>query len=109
VTVREWVEQRASRPPAALERRMFEILGDDLAGDATKAAELCLGAAARALRGLVEAERFGRDSALDLLAIDALTTYAYEHASKTSASEAELLNFTKRGAQVLGRLAVERG
>ena len=109
MTVREWVEQRTSRPPAALERRMFEMLGDDVSGDAAKAAELCLAAAERALRDLVEAERFGRDSALDLLAIDALTTYAYEHASTSSASETELLNFTRRGAQILGRLAVQHG
>lgn len=109
MTVREWVEQRTPRPPAALVGRMFQMLGDDVAGDATRASELCLSAAERALRGLVESERFGRDSALDLLAIDALTTYAYEHASTSSASEAELLNFTKRGAQVLGRLAVRDG
>lgn len=109
MTIREWVEQRTPRPPAALMRRIFEMLGDDVAGDAARASELCLAAAERALRHLVEAERFGRDSALDLLAIDALTTYAYEHASKSGVSESELLRFTERGAQALGRLAVQHG
>jgi hypothetical protein len=109
VTVREWVEQRTPRPPEALVRRMFEMLGDDAAGDAARTSELCLSAAERALRGLVQSERFGRDSALDLLAIDALTTYAYEHASKSGVSEPELLRFTERGAQALGKLAVQHG
>jgi hypothetical protein len=109
VTVREWVEQRTPRPPAALVRRMFDFLGDDVSGDATRTAELCLRAAERALARLVRAGRFGRDSALDLLAIDALTAYAFEHASASAASERELLRFTERGARMLGRLAVPRG
>ena len=106
MTVREWVEQRTPRPPAALVRRMFDFLGDDVAGDANRTAELCLGAAERALGDLVRAHRFGRENALDLLAIDALTTYAFEHASLSSISEPELLRFTERGARVLGQLAV---
>lgn len=109
MTIREWVEQRTPRPPAALVRRMFEMLGDDASGDAARAADLCLGAAERGLRGLVAAKRFGRDSAIDLLAIDALTTYAFEHASSTAGSEPELLRFTERGARVLGSLAVQHG
>jgi uncharacterized membrane protein len=109
VTIREWVEQRTPRPPAALVRRMVEMLGEAANDDATRAAELCLNAAEGALRELVAAQRFGRDNALDLLAIDALTTYAYEHASATATSEPELLRFTERGAQVLGRLAVQHG
>lgn len=109
MTVREWVEQRTPRPPEALVRRMSEFLGDDGSGDASSTADLCLRAAETALAGLLAAQRFGRDSALDLLAIDALTTYAFEHASLSSISEAELLRFTERGARVLGRLAVSHG
>jgi hypothetical protein len=109
VTVREWVEQRTPRPPESLLLRMFEFLGDDLDGEAARTADLCLQAAERALGGLVAEERFGRDSALDLLAIDALTTYAFEHASLSSISEQELLRFTERGARVLGKLAVTHG
>lgn len=107
MTVREWVEQRTPRPPAALVGRMVEFLGDDASGEASDAAELCLGAAERALANLVAAGRFGRDDALDLLAIDALTTYAFEHASMSATSDRELLRFTERGAQVIGRLAVQ--
>lgn len=109
MTVRDWVEQRTPRPPAALVRRMFEFLGEDVSSDAKETAELCLAAAERALSDLVETGRFGRDSALDLLAIDALTTYAFEHASKSSISEPELLRFTERGAQLLGRLTMQHG
>ena len=88
---------------------MLEFLGDDIAGDATRTAELCLAAAERALRDLVSTERFGRDSALDLLAIDALATYAFEHASLSAVSEPELLRFTQRGAQLIGRVAAVHG
>lgn len=109
MTVREWVEQRTPRPPEALARRMLEFLGEDIAGDASRTADLCLAAAERALRDLVSAGRFGRDSALDLLAIDALTTYAFEHASRSGVPEPELLRFTQRSAQLLGRVAVQLG
>ena len=88
---------------------MLEFLGDDIARDASRTAELCLAAAERALRDLVSTERFGRDSALDLLAIDALATYAFEHASRSGVSEPELLQFTQRGAHILGRVAVQHG
>lgn len=109
MNVRDWVAQRTPQPPAALVGRMFDFLGDDVASDASRTAELCLAAAERELRRLVDAGRFGRDSALDLLAIDALTTYAFEHASLSGISEPELLRFTERGAQLLGQLAVQRG
>ena len=109
MTVREWIEQRTPPAPAALVRRMVEFLGDDIAADASNGAELCLAAAERALGGLVKAGHFGRDSALDLLAIDALTTYAFEHASVSAASEKDLLRFTERGARLLGQLAVRHG
>jgi hypothetical protein len=109
MTVRDWVELRTPRPPAALVQRMFEFLGADVSSDAQETAELCLAAAERALSSLVETGRFGRDSALDLLAIDALTTYAFEHASKSPISEPELLRFTERGAQLLGRLMLQHG
>lgn len=107
MTVREWVEQRTPRPPAALVARMIEFLGDDASGDTGDAAALCLGAAERALGNLVSAGRFGRDDALDLLAIDALTTCALEHASMSAASDSDLLRFTERSAQIIGRLAVQ--
>lgn len=106
MTVREWVEQRTPRPPAALVRRMLDFLGDDSSCDARNAAELLFAAATRALGNLVSERRFDRESALDLLAVDALTTYAFEHASAAATSERELLDFTRRGAQEIGRMAV---
>lgn len=109
MTVREWVEHRTPRPPEALVQRMFDFLGPNVSRDQLETGELCLAAAERALGDLVETQRFGRDSALDLLAIDALTTYAFEHASQSSISEAELLRFTERGAQLLGRLTLQHG
>jgi hypothetical protein len=108
VTVRDWIEQHTPRPPAALIARMLDMLGDDARRDASDAGALCLAAATRALDELVAAGRFGRDSALDLLAVDALTTFAFEHASGRAGSPRELLDLSDDGARRLGRLALQR-
>jgi len=109
MTVREWIEQRARQVPAALSDRMFEALGRDAAADAARTADVCLDAAARALDELLTNERFGRDSALTLLAIDALTTYGYEHASVASGTARPMRDLADRGSDVFGRFVSERG
>jgi uncharacterized membrane protein len=107
VNVRDWILQHAPAPktPAALTERMLAFLGDDARRDATEAGEACLSAAVRALETLLQAGRFERDSALDLLAVDALTTFAFAHASERARSERELREFSDDGARRLGRLA----
>jgi hypothetical protein len=110
VNVRDWVLEHAPAPktPAALTERMLSFLGGDASRDASEVAEACLAAASRALATLLEAQRFGRDSALDLLAVDALTTFAFAHASEGAGTESELLRFSDEGARRLGRLALQR-
>jgi hypothetical protein len=39
------------------------------------------------LHAILDAADFGRDGALDLLVVDALTTYAYEYASSSAATD----------------------
>jgi hypothetical protein len=67
-----------------------------------------LTAASRALDSLLSAGRFARDSALELLVIDALTTYAYEHASLQPHSATALEALAQRGTRLLGQLMTQR-
>jgi uncharacterized membrane protein len=108
MTVREWVERRTPCAPSTLLARVLSALGSDAARDASEVAETCLTAAARELNALLAAGRFARDSAIDLLAIDALTTYAFENASESARDERDLLEFSERGAASLGRLMEQR-
>lgn len=108
MTVREWVAQRTPPPPSTLTRHVFAVLGRDADADEAKTADICLVAAARALDGLLSENRFDRESALDLLAIDALTTYAYEYASQTRDCDKALQALAERGSQLLGQLVTQR-
>ena len=108
MTVREWIAGHTPPPPTSLADRILGMLGDDAESDAVETAEICLAAAARALDSLLAEGRFARDSALELLAIDALTTYAYEHASLSREGIQRLETFAARGTELLGRLVTQR-
>jgi hypothetical protein len=108
VTVRDWIARRTPGARPALVERVLAALAADADAPELRTAELCLAAAARSLDALLSESRFGRDSALDLLTIDALTTYAFEHASESGASEAQLEALAKRGAHLLGQLTIQR-
>jgi hypothetical protein len=82
-------------------------LGPEAEGAESQTAHACLGAAARLLETLIAGGRFGRDSALDLLTVDALTTLAFEHAG-VSASEEELAALAQQGVSVLGQIPSHR-
>jgi hypothetical protein len=81
MTVEAWLRSREPAPPDALMARMLSALGDDAARDSGDVDVICLDAATRLLEPLLRVERPGRESALDLLAADALVTYAFEAAS----------------------------
>ena len=83
------------------------MLGADADADEARAAEVCLAAASRALEALVEARHFDRAHAADLLAIDALTTYAYEHASARLDAQA-LDALSQQGVKTFGQLLAQR-
>ena len=80
MTIAQWLGTRQPAAPPALARRIAELTA---ALDPTRldAAAQCLLAAERALPVLISADDDSRRSALDLLAIDALVTYAFEAAS----------------------------
>ena len=81
MTLRDWLTHREPSPPRELQERVEELaravpeLPDDPAGSLLAAAEA-------ALSRLVRRSPEDRATALDLLAVDALVTYAMEYAAQ---------------------------
>jgi hypothetical protein len=84
VTVARWLEMRSPAPPELLAQRLRSALGERLARDASEASDVCLAAAEALVEEMLApgSGRGTRDRALDLLAADALVTYAFEAASE---------------------------
>jgi len=87
---------------------MLDALGADADDAESHTATSCLAAAARSLEALLSANRFGREAALDLLVVDALTTLAYEHAAIQARGVDEVSNLAYRGVAALGQPATQR-
>ena len=98
--LREWLETRTPAPPSRLLHRIVEVLGPGANGEA--APDVLVGAAERLLRDLTSQASLARESALDLLTVDALVTYAFELAA---ASPDTLLDATARAIERLGASA----
>jgi hypothetical protein len=81
VSLAAWLESRMPAPPPALLARVEQALAAGLGASASAAPDECVRAAVRLLEPLLEQEGAGRECALDLLAADALVTYAFEAAS----------------------------
>ena len=80
-TVGDWLGDRTPVPPVLLAERMRQALGEALGAPAAETHEQCLAAAERLVRDLSDARLEERAAALDLLAADALITYALEAAA----------------------------
>ncbi|HEX6964574.1 MAG TPA: hypothetical protein VF166_02170 [Gemmatimonadaceae bacterium] len=81
MTVAEWLDSRTPPAPPRLHARLREALHPWAHADVADAPEYCLAAAEVILRHLLADESRDRARALDLLAADALVTYAFEAAS----------------------------
>ncbi len=81
MTIAEWLASRAPAPPENLAARVRDALGPAAADDAEETVVRCLDAMETLLISLRDDEQAGRERALDLLAADALVTYAFEAAS----------------------------
>jgi hypothetical protein len=81
VTLQGWLHSRSPSPPLRLAERVDAVLGDRRATDSTEATEQCVAAAEQLLADLLTRPSTGRESALDLLTVDALITYAFEAAA----------------------------
>ena len=81
MTVRAWLRDRVPPAPPHLFARVDQALGGRGDRPVAEAPEQCVDAAEELLRELLARPTAGRDSALDLLAVDALMTYAFEAAA----------------------------
>ncbi|HEV7994476.1 MAG TPA: hypothetical protein VGP25_21820 [Gemmatimonadaceae bacterium] len=81
MTIADWLDSRRPPPPPALRARIDAALADSLGADEREAAEACLRAGEQVVESLLRENATSRDSAIDLLAADALVTYAFEAAS----------------------------
>ena len=94
-----WLEGRRPAPPPALAERLRDALADVAGAADESVAERCLAAGERLLAGLLARGCGSRDAALDLLAADALVTYAFEAAS------AEPARLEERARRAMANLA----
>jgi hypothetical protein len=85
VTIREWLDARTPAPPR-LRARIDAALGDRASRSVTALVDESLAAANALLADLLARPTEGRESALDLLAVDALVTYAFEAAATDPAT-----------------------
>ena len=82
-TVARWLASRTPAPPIQLASRIEHLVATASAGHDTAVppVERLLDAADATMRGLLRDGCLTRESALDLLAVDALVTYAFEAAA----------------------------
>lgn len=99
MTLRAWLRDRTSPPPARLAARIGEVLAERGDDDRSRATDACLDAAEELLSDLLARPSAGRDAALDLLTVDALVTYAFEAAAREPAT------LEARAADAMRRLA----
>lgn len=109
LTVAEWVAQIDPAPPPALAQRLVEMIATDGARPGDEVPEACLEAAERALTAMFANGATSRDSALDLLTIDALVTYAFQAAADAPERiEARAMRAMQRIAALPDAVAVHR-
>jgi hypothetical protein len=84
VNVRDWVGERLPTAPPALRERVTFQLGDAGRAASGEAAEQLAAAGVRVVDSLISTDCAARQNAIDLLAADALVTYAIESAADTS-------------------------
>lgn len=82
MTVSDWLDSRVPAPPPVLAERMRALLGSDADAAADEIHDVLAAASERALRDLLARGDHSRAIAQDLLAIDALVTYACEAAAE---------------------------
>ena len=79
MTAADWLAARTPRPPDALAARLSTLVAGPANNDDVP--EALIAAAEHTLRSLLRLNATDRSGALDLLAADALVTYAFEQAT----------------------------
>ena len=92
----EWLRSRTPRPPSALTDRLDALLADAYGPGMSDIQDTLLNVSERLLRDLLREGQSSRESALDLLAADALITYLME----VAAEHIETLDARAEGAML---------
>lgn len=98
-TVGAWMAQLHPAPPAALHARLCDLVSSSASRPVAEVAEACLEAGERLLDDLLTSGTTSRATALDLLAVDALVTYAFQAAAD------DPLRLEARAARAMSRIA----
>jgi len=98
-TVGAWMAAIEPTPPPALHRRLCELVAPSASRPAHEAPEACLEAGEQLLDALLASGSTSRATALDLLAVDALVTYAFQAAADDPSCLEE------RAARAMARIA----
>ncbi len=98
-TVGEWMARLEPAPPAALHWRLRDLVAPSAHRPVVEVPEACLEAGEALLDSLLASGSTSRATALDLLAVDALVTYAFQAAADDPA------RLEARAAHAMARIA----
>ncbi len=102
-TVGEWIGTVDPLPPTALHTRLQALLAPHAHRAASEVPEACLEAGEHLLDALLRSGSTSRETALDLLAVDSLITYAFQAAADDPA------RMEARAARAMARIAALPG
>ncbi|WP_396216302.1 hypothetical protein [Gemmatimonas sp.] len=102
-TVGEWMARMDPAPPSALHRRLCELVSASASRPVSDVPEACLEAGEQLLDALLASGSTTRATALDLLAVDSLITYAFQAAADDPA------RLEERAARAMARIAALPG
>lgn len=98
-TVGEWMARLEPAPPAALHQRLRDLVVPSAHRPVAEVPEACLEAGESLLDSLLASGSTSRATALDLLAVDALVTYAFQAAADDPS------RLEARAARAMARIA----
>ena len=98
-TVGEWIARLEPAPPAALHHRLRDLVASSAHRPVAEVPEACLEAGESLLDALLASGSTSRATALDLLAVDALVSYAFQAAADDPA------RLEERAARAMSRIA----
>lgn len=102
-TVGEWMARIDPAPPSALHGRLCELVSSSASRPVADVPEACLEAGERLLDELLASGSTSRSTALDLLAVDSLVTYAFQAAAD------DPTRLEARAARAMARIAALPG
>lgn len=98
-TVGEWFKAVEPAPPRVLAEQLKTMVSNYAARPASEVPEVCLQVAEQQLRLLLASGSTSRATALDLLSVDALVTYAFEAAAQ------DAMTIEARASSAMTRIA----